>query len=150
MPQSLSNVTIHLVFSTKDREPFINHEIRDSFHAYLAKIVRDTGSECFRVGGVSDHVHLAIRLARPVSQSELIEKLKTTSSKWIKTQGVPYTKFSWQRGYGVFSISRGHLEALVSYIGNQEEHHRTISFQDEFRKLLQKNQTEFDERYLWD
>jgi putative transposase len=86
MPQSLSNVIVHLVFSTKDRVAFLDRTIRDSFHAYLASVVRDTGSECYRVGGVSDHVHLAIRLARPVSQSELVEKIKTTSSKWIKTQ----------------------------------------------------------------
>ena len=150
MPQSLSNVIVHLVFSTKDREPFIDCEIRDSFHAYLATVVRDTGSECYRVGGIPDHVHLAIRLARPVSQSDLVEKLKTTSSKWIKTKGPQYSNFSWQRGYGIFSISRGHLEGLVSYIGNQEEHHRKVSFQDEFRELLRKNQTDFDEQYVWD
>jgi REP element-mobilizing transposase RayT len=150
MPQSLSNVIVHLVFSTKDRVAFMDRTIRDSFHAYLASVVRDTGSECYRVGGVSDHVHLAIRLARPVSQSELVEKIKTTSSKWIKTQGAQYSKFSWQRGFGIFSISRGHLEKLVSYIGNQEVHHQAVSFQDEFRELLRKNEVEFDERYLWD
>lgn len=95
MPQSLSNVLIHLVFSTKDRALLIDAGIRDRFHAYLATLVRDTGSECYKVGGMPDHVHLAIRLARPVSQSELVEKVKKNSSVWIKKQGSGYSKFSW-------------------------------------------------------
>ena len=150
MPQSLSHVIIHLVFSTKNRAPLIGPEIESKLHAYLASVIRDTQSECYRIGGMPDHVHCAIRLARTVSQSELVELLKRSSSKWMKTQGSNYKSFSWQRGYGCFSISRTHLDKLITYISNQAEHHRHVSFQDEYRSLCKKNGVDFDENYVWD
>ena len=150
MPQSLSNVIVHLVFSTKDRVPIIDAEIESKLHAYLASVIRDTKSECYRIGGMPDHIHCAIRLSRTASQSELVELLKRSSSKWIKTQGSNYQNFSWQRGYGCFSISRTHLDKLISYISNQAHHHRQTSFQDEYRSLCQKNGVDFDESYVWD
>lgn len=136
MPQSLSNVIVQIVFSTKDRQLFIDDRIAESLHAYLARIARDTKSECYRVGGVEDDVHLAIRLARTISQSELVEKLKSNSSKWIKGRGPSYSFFSWQRGYGCFSISRAHLDPLIAYISDQKEHHRTLDFKDEFHRVM--------------
>lgn len=150
MPQSLSQVLIHIVFSTKDRQRWLDATIAAGTHGYLATICRDCRCEAYRVGGVPDHVHLAVRLGRTISQADLIERLKTTSSAWIKQQGNTYRDFFWQRGYGAFSLGFSQLEALVHYVDNQQEHHRTRTFQQEYRELLQKYQIEFDERYVWD
>ena len=106
--------------------------------------------ECFRVGGVADHVHLAIRLSRTLTTAKLVEELKTTSSKWIKTQSPTLTAFAWQRGYGAFSVEPAGVDALLHYIDMQEEHHQAQAFQDEYRSLLAKYQIEYDERYVWD
>jgi REP element-mobilizing transposase RayT len=102
------------------------------------------------VGGVADHVHLAIRLARTVTTAQLVEELKTSSSKWLKTQSSALASFAWQRGYGAFSVGPSDLNALQHYIDTQEEHHRTLTFQEEYRTFLTKYGIEFDERYAWD
>ena len=150
MPQSLSQVILHIVFSTKDRRSWLDPEIRPRMHAYLATLCRDCDCEAYRVGGAADHVHIATRLARTISQSSLLEKIKKTSSVWIKTQGDQYNSFFWQNGYGNFSIGRSQLDDLTRYIDRQGEHHRTQTFQDEYRTLLHKYHIEFDERYVWD
>ncbi|NUQ28541.1 MAG: IS200/IS605 family transposase [Acidobacteriaceae bacterium] len=148
MPQSLSLLLVHVVFSTKERYPFLNENIREPLYAYMAAAVRNAGCECYRIGGVADHVHLAIRLSRTTSVSELIELLKTSSSKWLKEQSVK--KFAWQRGYAVFSVGPDDRDALLAYIDSQAEHHRKVSFQDEFRAFLTRYGIAFDERYVWD
>ena len=148
MPQSLSLLLVHVVFSTKERYPFLNENIREPLYAYMASIVRNAGCECYRIGGVADHVHLAIRLSRTTSVSELIELLKTSSSKWLKEQSIK--KFAWQRGYAVFSVGLDDRETLLAYIDSQAEHHRKVSFQDEFRAFLTRYGIAFDERYVWD
>ena len=150
MPQSLSNVIVHIVFSTKDRVPFIDKDISAKLNAYLAVVTRDHGCEAYRVGGMPDHVHLAVRLSRTITQADLLQEIKKESSKWIKKQGPDYSQFAWQKGYGCFSISQSQLDQLIAYICNQEKHHKTMTFQDEFRKLLEKYKVEFDERYVWD
>ena len=150
MPQSLSQVILHVVFSTKDRRPWLDLAIRPRLHAYLATLCRDCDCSAYRVGGAADHVHIATRLARTLSQAELLEKIKKTSSAWIKTQGEQYGSFFWQGGYGDFSIGWSQLEELVRYIDHQEQHHRTRTFQEEYRNLLQKYHVAFDERYVWD
>ena len=150
MPQSLSQVIIHLVFSTKNRERWIEESIQPALFAYLAVVCRDHDCQAHRVGGTADHIHVGTSLARTVSQSDLVEKLKVASSKWMKMQARKYAGFSWQRGYGCFSISPAHLPALVRYIDAQKEHHQKESFQDEFRRLLTKYCVAFDEKYLWD
>ena len=150
MPQSLSQVILHIVFSTKDRRPWLEPAIRPRMHAYLATVCRDRACEAYRVGGVADHVHIAAWLARTISQSELLEKIKKTSSAWIKTQGRDYASFFWQAGYGAFSIGYSQLDDLVRYVDNQETHHKAKTFQEEYRELLQKYNVSFDERYVWD
>jgi REP element-mobilizing transposase RayT len=150
MPQSLALVIVHLVFSTKDRQPLLGASIRPALHAYLATVARNAGCECFRVGGVADHVHLAIRFSRTLTIADLVEELKTSSSKWLKAQSSELASFTWQRGYGAFSVGPSDLDALRAYIDNQEEHHRTRTFQDEYRAFLTKYGIEFDERYVWD
>ncbi len=150
MPQSLAQILVHVVFSTKDREPCLAPSLLPSLHAYLAEVARSTGCECFRVGGVVDHVHLAIALSRTVTVAAVVETVKTSSSKWIKTQSPALSEFAWQRGYGAFSVGPSDRDALCTYIDNQEEHHRTRSFQDEYRNFLTKYGVVFDERYVWD
>jgi len=150
MPQSLSFLLVHLIFSTKDRAPNLNLSVRPNLHAYLATVARNTNCECFRVGGVADHVHLAIRLSRTTTIAQLVEELKTSSSKWLKTQAPGLKHFAWQHGYGAFSVGPSDLEALASYIDAQEEHHRHLSFQEEYRAFLKRYGIEFDERYTWD
>ena len=150
MPQSLSYLLTHIVFSTKDRAPVLDVAVRPALHAYLATVARNVDCECFRVGGVADHVHLAVRLSRTITMAQLIEELKTSSSKWLKTQSPALAAFAWQRGYGAFSVGPSDLNALLHYIDPQEEHHKTRSFQDEYRAFLKKYGIEYDERYVWD
>jgi putative transposase len=150
MPQSLSLVVIHVIFSTKERRPLLEPDIRSKLHAYLATVARNAGCECYRVGSVADHVHLAIRLSRTLTVAGLVENLKTSSSKWLKAQSSDLAEFSWQRGYGCFSVGPTDLDSLCAYIDKQEEHHRTRTFQEEFRMFLKKYGVEYDEAYVWD
>jgi REP element-mobilizing transposase RayT len=119
-------------------------------HAYLATICRDLGAELVCVGGVADHVHIVATLPRTVSQAQLVEQIKKASSKWIKQLDPRYRGFFWQRGYAAFSVSPSQLEAVLQYIKAQQEHHRTRTFQDEYRELLRTHGIDFDERYVWD
>lgn len=150
MPQSLSKIYVHLVFSTKYRRHLIDHSIKDRLFDYLGGICR--GLECnpIRVGGHSDHVHILCLLSRKISQAKLLEEVKKQSSLWIKTVSSRYSNFYWQDGYGAFSVSPSGIKGLTNYINIQEEHHTKDTFQDEFRGLLKKYQVEYDERYVWD
>ena len=150
MPQSLSKLIVHFIFSTKNREPWLDANVRPRMHAYLATMCRDLGADVVHVDGVSDHVHIVTSLPRTLSQAQLIEQIKKTSSKWIKTVDARYRGFSWQRGYGAFSVSPSQLEGVLDYVNNQQEHHRTSTFQEEYRELLRKHGVDFDERYVWD
>jgi putative transposase len=150
MPQSLANVLVHLVFSTKNRRASIVDAVRSDLHAFLAGAARSAGCECLRVGGIEDHVHLAIRLSRTVSIAALVEDLKTSSSKWMKSRSPDHVAFAWQRGYGAFSVGPRDADAVVAYIDRQVEHHRSRTFQDEYRALLERCGVEYDERFVWD
>ena len=151
MSQSLSQIYLHLVFSTKHRQPFLRDEaLRAEMHKYLGGACRDLKCPSLVVGGVEDHVHILCRLSKTMAVSDLLAELKRESSKWIKTKDAKLSKFYWQDGYGAFSISPSHVDALKQYIANQAEHHRRESFQDEFRRLLRKYELECDERYVWD
>lgn len=150
MPQSLDNILLHLVFSTKDRFPFFGVTIRPALHAYLAAVARNAGCACPRVGGTVDHVHLAVHLARTITVAALVEEVKTSSSKWLKTQSSNLGGFAWQRGYGVFSVGPSDAEALLLYIDRQDEHHQRQSYQDEFREFLRLYGVAYDEQYVWD
>jgi REP element-mobilizing transposase RayT len=119
-------------------------------HAYLATICRDLDAELAHAGGVADHVHVVTALPRTISQAALIEQIKKTSSKWIKTLDTRYRTFAWQRGYGTFSVSPSQLHVVLRYIDRQKEHHRTRTFQEEYRELLRKHGVDFDERYVLD
>ena len=149
MPQSLSRVLVHVIFSTKHREPLISDQTRPHLHAYMAGILQNLQSSSLRTGGVADHVHCLVLLARTISQADLLEELKTGSSKWMKNEaGV--RGFAWQTGYGAFSIGESQAGEVVQYIDNQGEHHRRITFQEEFRRFLERYKVSYDERYVWD
>ena len=148
MPQSLANVVLHLVFSTKHRRPVLNPGVSKELHAYLTATLTNLGCQTIQVGGIEDHVHLLFRMSRTRSIAEVVENTKTGSSKWLKTKEIP--EFAWQSGYGVFSVGSGDLDAMVAYVRNQPVHHAKVSFQDEFRLLLREAGLEFDERYVWD
>lgn len=150
MPQSLSNLLTHVVFSTKNRDPLLAGPAGTEIHPYLAGVLNNTNCPSIQVGGVSDHVHLFLRLSRTVSISDVIETVKTSSSKWIKTKGREYADFHWQSGYGAFSVSQSDADAVITYIRNQPEHHRKMTFQEEYRKFLERYQITYDERYVWD
>jgi len=150
MAQSLANILVHLVFSTKERRPFINETIADDLYRYLATACATCGCPARRIGGTQDHVHILLSLSRTMAVSDLVKEVKTSSSKWIKTKGQEYRSFAWQGGYGVFSIGQSQVSTLTRYTDSQREHHRRRPFQDEFRALLRRYQVEYDERYVWD
>lgn len=144
-------VYVHLVFSTKHRQPFLQEkEFRERTHAYLAGICRNLECPALTIGGVSDHVHILCRFGKSIELATLLREVKRDSSKWIKEKNARLAEFQWQAGYGAFSVSPSHVEALRKYIANQEAHHRRESFQDEFRRICQKYGVPIDERYVWD
>jgi len=151
MPQSLSAIYVHLVFSTKGRRAYLKDEsMRETLHAYLGSICKQLECPPMRVGGVEDHVHVLARLGRTVTQAEWVKELKRVSNTWLKEQGSDYRDFQWQAGYAAFSVSQSNVEQVVDYIARQQEHYYKMSFQDELRSLLHKHQLEFDEKYVWD
>ena len=150
MPQSLSAVYIHLVFSTKSRQPFLrDSDMRVALHAELGGISKRLDCAPIITGGMEDHVHLLARFGRTITQAEWIKELKRVSNSWVKKK-YSISDFEWQRGYADFSVSQSNLEQVTKYIGNQEDHHRKISFQDEVRALLRRHRLEWDERYFWE
>ena len=149
MPQSLSAVYIHLVFSTKERRPFLRDpSAREALHAYLGGISKTLDCPPIIVGGMEDHVHLLARFGRTITQADWVKELKRVSNLWLKDQGVG--GFQWQGGYADFSVSPSNLEQVANYIAIQEAHHRKLNFQEELRALLRKHDVEWDERYVWD
>jgi REP element-mobilizing transposase RayT len=151
MPQSLANVLVHVVFSTKGRRPLLaRDDLRQETHCYIGGISNQLDCASIIVGGTNDHVHLLARQARTISLADWIKELKRGSSIWIKTRDRTLESFQWQAGYGAFSVSQSQCAAVQRYVEGQQEHHRRLSFQDEFRQLLQKHGVEFDERYVWD
>lgn len=151
MAQSLAQVYLHIVFSTKNRHRWLTDAVKRSrLHAYLNGTCDNLDCPALRVGGVEDHVHILCRFGRTISIAELVRELKRESSKWVKLQFATCEGFHWQNGYGAFSISPSHANALSAYIENQVEHHRRETFQDEMRRLFRKYKIEYDERYVWD
>ena len=149
MAQSLFENYVHIVFSTKNRIPFITPEVSDMLHAYLAGIC--SRLECYpiEVGGHVDHVHILCKLSKKIPATKFMEELKSSSSRWMKEKFRNKGEFYWQRGYGVFSVAYTQLETVKNYIRNQAEHHKKEPFTIEYPGLLRAAGIEFDERYLW-
>ena len=150
MSQSLYQIYLHLVFSTKYREPSIDEQIEDELHAYLGGTCKALECEPIKVGGYYDHIHILCKLSKKIALMKLLEEVKKSSSKWIKTKDDKYVDFYWQNGYSAFSVNPSEVDKVVDYIANQKEHHRKISFQDESRLFFKKYKIDFDERYVWD
>ena len=151
MPQSLAQVYLHIVFSTKNRQPcFRDTSFSCELCAYLAGVCKNQNCLAKTIGGSIDHVHLLCSLSRRKTIADLIRDMKTGSSAWIKTQKPEWRNFHRQDGYGVFSVSQSQLEKVEEYINHQNEHHQMMTFQDEFRKLLKKHGVDFDKKYVWD
>ena len=152
MAQSLSENIVHIVFSTQHRRPSLVEAIRPELYGVMATLAERQKSHAYRVGGVEDHVHMAVRLHPTVALSQFIGTIKGESAKWIKKRegdrGIP--EFAWQKGYGAFSIGRSALPDLIAYIDKEEEHHRVRTFKEEFRTFCEKYDVSLDERYVWD
>lgn len=152
MPQSLAQIYVHIVFSTKDRTPWLREEaLRGELYAYMATILRDNvDSPALVIGGVEDHVHALVRLSRKFPVMKVIQESKVETSKWLKRQPAIPSDFAWQAGYGAFSVSASMVDDVKRYVRCQAEHHRESSFQDEFRELCRRHGVDLDERYAWD
>jgi putative transposase len=150
MPQSLSSILIHLVFSTKNRARSITPDIEPELYPYLATVFRNADSPTLTIGGTADHLHILFSLSRTKTVAEIVKDVKADSSEWIKTKGAEFSNFYWQSGYGSFSIGQSSVAKCVAYIARQKEHHKKQSFKSEFRGLLKKYEVPYDERYVWD
>lgn len=149
MPQSLSRILVHIIFSTKDRQRFIKPEIEQELFAYIAVVLNEHDAQPIKIDGTEDHLHILCGLPRTTAVCDLLEKVKKRSSKWIKTKGPQYRDFSWQSGYGIFSVGESGLERVKRYITNQKKHHRIATFKDEFREFLDRYGIDYDEKYVW-
>ncbi len=150
MPQSLSNILIHIVFSTKDRKNLIDKSIRSELYSYIAQICKNKNSSSKQIGGTENHIHVLLILSRSMSVSKLISDIKANSTRWIKTKGARLKNFAWQNGYGAFSIGESGFHNCVNYIKNQSTHHKQVSFEEELKLILRKYSVKYDERYLFD
>ena len=147
MSHTSGNILLHLIFSTHQRRPLIKPDFRADLFAYLGGIVREMNDTALIINGVSDHVHMLVRVRPAHSAAEVVRIVKTNSSRWVREKWD--AGFGWQTGYGVFSVSESGLAAVTKYIARQEEHHKKYSFQEEFVAFLKKNNVAYDERYIW-
>ena len=136
MAQSLCKIYLHIVFHIKTTSPTIVDENLERVHSYIGQLVNKTGCQVIRVGGTSDHVHIVCLLSRNETVSHLVEEVKRNSSRWIKTLDIQYKNFSWQGGYAAFSVSQSVVDKTVAYVNNQREHHKKVSFRDEYIQFL--------------
>ena len=151
MPQSLANIMIHLIFSTKSRIEWISANLEGPLYAYLCGIADNLRTPIIEIGGMPDHVHILMHLSRIITMSEVVQQLKTGSSRFIKeTEPASAANFTWQKGYGAFSVSPSQKALVIAYIKGQKEHHQEQSFQNEYRLLLHKHKISFDEKHVWD
>jgi putative transposase len=148
MPQSLAKVYIHIVFTTKTGFPFIHETIRPELQSYIIGVLSNLGIFTYEIYANPDHIHILCTLPRTLTMADLVSKIKTSSSKWIKTKGLH--DFDWQDGYGIFSVSSSKLATMENYIRKQPEHHKQANYKDELRQFFTEYKIEFDERYVWD
>jgi len=149
MPSSYTSLLYHLIFGTKGRRPLITRELQQRLYEYIGGIVSREEGRLIAVGGVQDHIHMLVSIPPTKAVSDFLRIVKTNSSKWIHETFRESTDFGWQDGYGAFSVSKSGIDDVRAYIATQEEHHRRVSFEEEFVAFLKRNEIEFDERYLW-
>jgi REP element-mobilizing transposase RayT len=149
MAQTVTRLLVHVIFSTKNRANLIKPDIETELFAYIGGVCRNADSPLLSAGGTANHVHLLTSLSKTRALSDLVMDIKKDSSLWIKSKGITFADFYWQEGYGGFTIGESQVDDLKRYIGRQKEHHRAISFEDEFIAFLKKYNVEYDEKYLW-
>ena len=152
MSQSLSKVLVHIIYSTKNREPWLkDRELCSALFAYNATVLKnDVDSPAILINGVEDHIHILCHLSRKFPIMKILQASKTETFKWLKKQDPSLERFQWQSGYGIFSVSPSNVEQVKRYIANQDEHHKTMTFKDEFREICRRHGVAIDERYVWD
>ncbi len=150
MANTYTSITTHFIFSTKKRQPLITATIRERLWAFMGGIARENGMKAHAIGGIEDHVHLLLSMPPTISPAEAMKQIKGASSKWVNQTFPDSMKFSWQAGYGAFSVGLSEIPKVSTYIRNQREHHRSRSFQEEYMAFLTKHQVRVDVRYLWD
>ena len=150
MPQSLACVYVHLVFSTKQRQVWLDDSVRAELHAYIIGILRELQSPVVQINSVPDHIHILFSLGRTLTISQAVQEIKGSSSRWIKQRFPHQADFAWQNGYGAFGVSLTEVSAVIHYIANQSEHHRVVTFQEEYRQFMLRHNLPLDERYAWD
>jgi len=150
MGQSLVKNYIHIVFSTKNRVPLIHQPCEDELYRYLGGICKNMECHPIKIGGYTDHIHILCMLSKKVALIKLVEEVKSHSSKWMKTKDKSLENFYWQDGYGAFSVNPSEIDEVITYIANQQEHHKKVTFEDEYRAFLKKYKVEYDERYVWE
>ena len=146
MANTFTNLLVHVVFSTKNREPIITETLKPDLEDYIGGILRSEGHRLLEIGGMPDHVHILLKMRPDVAISDLIRVVKSNSSKWANGKS---TNFAWQSGFGAFTVSESQFDVVRDYIVNQAEHHKRISFQQEYVAFLRRHGVEYDERYLW-
>jgi putative transposase len=150
MPSTYANLLYHIVFSTKQRIPFITDHFQEELYKYVGGIIRAEGGVQLEIGGMNDHLHILAKIKPAISVSEMLAKIKANSSKWANDHTMRMRKFGWQEGYAAFTVSESQAPAVREYIRNQEEHHRIQTYQEEFVALLERHGIEYDPQYLWD
>ena len=150
MAHTFTNLLSHIVFSTKDRMPLLDAEVKARLFSYMGGIIRELGGKALNINGPTDHVHILASLPAKLAPAEIIGKVKANSSGWVHREFPPRRTFSWQVGYSAFSVSYSQKQTIYDYIANQEEHHRKMSFKEELLAFLKKHEIEYDEKYLWE
>jgi putative transposase len=150
MAQSLAQILTHIIFSTKGRRPMIPPELREELSAYFVGILREWDSPAIQVNNVPDHVHVLCCLSKNHALAKVVEEIKTGTSKWLKRRSPDLSDFHWQNGYGAFSVSQSHVRGVRLYISRQEQRHKKVSFEEEFREILNRSGVEYDEKFVWD
>jgi putative transposase len=150
MAHTFTHLLTHIVFSTKDRRPFLDAKLKSRLFPYLGGIIRELDGKALIINGPTDHVHILASIAAKHSLSDLMRELKADSTGWVHKNYPDHSAFAWQIGYGAFSVSHSNLAEVEKYIANQEEHHKRMSFQEEFVAFLKKHEIQYDERYLWE
>ena len=150
MPHSYVSCLMHCVFSTKDRAPFLDADLKPRLFAYMGGIIRELGGTALLINGPTDHVHILALLPAKLGASEAVGKVKANSSGWVHRKFPDKWSFAWQAGFAAFTVSHSQKRSVLDYISNQEEHHRQVSFKEEFLAFLKRHEIKYDERYLWE
>lgn len=149
MSHTYTQLNYHLIWSTKNRESMIFPTFQERLYQYIGGFFRKSNAKCLEIGGVADHIHMLVGIPQTIAVADLIRDVKTSSTKWLRQDVLQNRSFAWQERYGAFTASHSHVDPITEYIRTQAEHHKTVTFKEEFLRILDKNGVEYDEKYLW-